>query len=248
MYIGKTGINQHGEQYEVLKKKYIERSKAVNYLVRFPETGQYQWVHLNRMKNANFRDFSKPCISVVGYAIGTKQKPLYLQEDTDIFTKWSAILERCYNVKNNCYKDVIVADEWHCYNNFKDWYLVNSVPGVHMAIDKDLFAPVSGCKIYSSENCCLLPIELNSALVGLNFNSKSEKTKYKVKKFQQILYRKRQYFKPVMFNRIADKLENYFKKYGEPKIPLFNAIIAEKGKAITFTSKQDLKDYVLKNF
>jgi len=80
---------------------------------------------------------------------------------TRIESIWNNILVRCYSEdyrsKKNAYKDVTVCEEWHNFQNFAKWYEENYIEGFQL--DKDIL--VKGNKIYSPENCCFVPQEIN---------------------------------------------------------------------------------------
>lgn len=86
---------------------------------------------------------------------------------------WKEMIRRCYCEKtkktNKSYADVVVAEEWHTFSNFKYWMETQDWEGKQL--DKDLLS--TGVKIYSKETCIFISKELNLALSG-EFNSKRE--------------------------------------------------------------------------
>lgn len=84
-----------------------------------------------------------------------------------IRSRWNNMMMRCYDkawkVKNPTYSDCEVCEEWHDYDNFRQWALQFSEQ-IEMGwdLDKDL---MSGERlIYSPETCVFLPQEINMAL------------------------------------------------------------------------------------
>lgn len=83
----------------------------------------------------------------------------------------NGIMTRCKDTKENkrigsCY-DKAICQEWiDNPKSFVKWYLNNyyEVDGESMAVDKDLFG--NGTKVYSPENCCILPQRLNTLLTN----------------------------------------------------------------------------------
>lgn len=84
------------------------------------------------------------------------------------FETWNNILERCYSkiLKDNqhAYKDATCCSEWLNYENFYEW--LHNQPnfskwheGKRWAVDKDILNKRN--KIYSPENCCLIPQNVN---------------------------------------------------------------------------------------
>jgi hypothetical protein len=101
--------------------------------------------------------------------------------DRKLYTRWSNIIQRCYNpnfTSYSCYgeKGVIVASEWYNFSNFKEWFLNNiyDIGNETIVVDKDILVPNN--KIYSSDTCLLVPISFNSIFAGLNeYSNKSQK-------------------------------------------------------------------------
>ena len=96
---------------------------------------------------------------------------------------WHSMLQRCFDLtykeKRPAYKPVTCCDEWllfenyyewlHSQENFEQWY-----NGKRWAVDKDILN--KGNKIYSSENCCLIPQNVNC----LFLKRESERGKYPI--------------------------------------------------------------------
>lgn len=92
-----------------------------------------------------------------------------------LYDLWSAMFQRCYDKKfleiNPTYSEVFVSDRWHNFQNFaKDVlemkgseFLRSTGTGSSYQLDKDLL--VKGNKMYSKDTCCLLPKDINNALV-----------------------------------------------------------------------------------
>lgn len=97
------------------------------------------------------------------------------KKDERSYHHWRRIKNRCYNIKmlnnNDCYKNVIICDEWSDYFNYKEWYDKHYIEG--WVIDKDLFSAEN--KIYSPTTCCFLPKELNTFLSSFT-KRKNKKT------------------------------------------------------------------------
>ena len=81
------------------------------------------------------------------------------------YKKWRAMIVRCYSEKyiaeHPTYKDCIVCDEWHNYQNFAKWFENNyyEIPGEIMDLDKDIM--IIENKIYSPDTCVIIPQSLN---------------------------------------------------------------------------------------
>lgn len=85
------------------------------------------------------------------------------------YETWSRMINRCYN---NSYRDrdisylnCTVDERWHLFKNFKNW--MKSQKNYEQwklldkkGIDKDII--IKGNKVYSPENCCLVPEYVNN--------------------------------------------------------------------------------------
>lgn len=98
----------------------------------------------------------------VGYIGVGEYKPPFKDRIHKIHKTWNRMMEREYSNKcqitNPTYVSCSVNEEWHCFQNFANWSEKNYVEGFHL--DKDIL--FKGNKIYSAENCCFVPIEINS--------------------------------------------------------------------------------------
>lgn len=93
------------------------------------------------------------------------------------YRAWSNMMERCYNLNQESmlkrqpwYSSVEVDPFWHNFQNFAEWYVLerkifdeNNIHSVDL--DKDILSLNTSSKIYSPGTCCLLPSEINGALI-----------------------------------------------------------------------------------
>lgn len=101
--------------------------------------------------------------------VGIMGEGKYVSRINSIRTKeyiaWDAMLQRCYDSKLHArhpsYKDCTVCEEWLNFQDFAKWFIANNIEGFQL--DKDLL--IKGNKIYSPENCCFVPQEINLALI-----------------------------------------------------------------------------------
>jgi len=88
------------------------------------------------------------------------------------YRTWHHMIGRCYDNKRHIeqptYKDCVVCDEWHIYQNFAQWYDENyyEVDGMKTELDKDIL--VKGNKIYSRDTCCFVLRQINMLFVKSN--------------------------------------------------------------------------------
>jgi hypothetical protein len=94
------------------------------------------------------------------------------------YNAWQNMLQRCYYEKyirrvdgGKAYDTVTVDPVWHNFQNFAEWYVPrrklfddNNIK--RPALDKDILAIPDQPKVYSPDTCCLVPDEINGAIVG----------------------------------------------------------------------------------
>lgn len=101
------------------------------------------------------------------FGVGFDSKGKYKSSDgskpTKIYSVWRGMIERCYNPKQLLrrpnYVGCSVDERWLDYQAFAVWYDDHEYSGRGYELDKDIL--VKGNKIYSPENCCLVPREIN---------------------------------------------------------------------------------------
>lgn len=92
------------------------------------------------------------------------------KQHTPAYEVWRGIIRRCYDVNfDSCYSryggaGIIVIKDWHNFQNFAEWYYNGcaKLPDISLEVDKDL----NGGKIYSPDNCVLLPYKLNNFITN----------------------------------------------------------------------------------
>lgn len=107
----------------------------------------------------------------MGYIGVGKHVPSINKVHTRMYKVWSAMIRRCYDYKSehiyhSYYNRCAVCDEWHNMQNFGDWYDENYIECEgRLHLDKDILHP--GNKIYSPDNCLLIPQSLNSLFINV---------------------------------------------------------------------------------
>ena len=93
---------------------------------------------------------------------GVGVNDLMAEVGTEVYTTWRNMIIRCYDekrlVKHPTYQGVTVCEDWHRLSVFKKWYDANRIEGY--MLDKDIIN--KGNKIYSPQNCCFVPPEINA--------------------------------------------------------------------------------------
>ena len=162
---GKRRINNFGSEMAIVKYR---TNRDID--IYFPE---YDWT----FKGATYQSFKKGQISCpyessvygIGYIGVGNYKVSENGKSTKIYSTWNSMLKRCYDEKYQekypTYKECVVCDEWHNFQNFAKWYEENyyEVEGQRMNLDKDIL--VKHNKIYSSETCIFVPQTINKLFV-----------------------------------------------------------------------------------
>lgn len=166
LFVGQELTGANGVVYEVVRHHYDRF-----YLVRFRETGALQFISVPQAKRVI--DRSKPYVDGIGY-MDCGDSPIFLgdKQSKDIYSRWMAMIHRCYKDGDGykTYKDVTVCEEWHNFFNFYNWakgqpFLLDK----QWNLDKDLFSEPDH-KIYSPETCCIIPVGLNAQLVNITYD------------------------------------------------------------------------------
>jgi len=175
-FIDRTGeLGSSNEGYKIRIKTYrnandidIEILDENKYTI---ENSTYQVFKYGNIKNPFHRSVYKTGYIGVGeYRAYTRIRGKAVAING--YKKWCAMLERCYgekiSSKNRTYSDCFVCDEWHNFQNFARWYSKNyySIEGERMELDKDIIK--KGNRIYSPENCCIVPKPINVILTNSN--------------------------------------------------------------------------------
>lgn len=104
----------------------------------------------------------------VGYNSRGSHKAFSDGKQTNGYFVWRSMIERCYSAKyhEKCptYIGCSVANEWHDFQDFAEWFYNNPYTDKGYHLDKDIL--IKGNKVYSSETCCLVPQELNKLLTS----------------------------------------------------------------------------------
>ena len=140
--------------------------RIVNYInyscveVEFISTGYTTKTSLTNIKSGSVKDKLYRSVFGVGFIGGGTHKPSVKGKYTATYRAWVNMLSRCYCEKSQqpTYKDCMVCDEWHNFQNFADWYGYNYADGLHL--DKDI--KFEGNKIYSPDTCMFVNQKSNT--------------------------------------------------------------------------------------
>lgn len=164
---------------------YIIKSKSEGFCVVEFDTGYTCTVSNKAARRGSIKDPLYPQVLGVGYfgvgpyknRLGATSKGFCTLSE---YNAWQNMLQRCYYDKYTCrvdgvktYDNVEVVPEWHNFQNFAEWYVPrrklfddNNIK--RPALDKDILAPSLENRVYGPETCCLVPDEINGALVGIH--------------------------------------------------------------------------------
>jgi hypothetical protein len=153
--------------------KIISYKNGANIVVEFQDEYKYTTPshYLNFSRGSISNPYSKSVYGV-GY-VGIGKHPTHIdQKNTDAYGTWKNMLLRCYHEKERdkhlAYADCTVAEIWHNYQNFADWYEENFYDIVEgrMHIDKDIL--VKGNKEYAPDKCIFVPQRINMIFMKKN--------------------------------------------------------------------------------
>ena len=154
--VGEKHKTKQGYEVEI-----IEYINSLNCIVVFKDN--YNTTLKTTYKSVKEKWLSNPNHPSV-YNVGYLGQGVY-KKDAIFYEYWHSMIRRCYSkkalIKDETYKDVIVCEEWKCFQVFAEWVKQNHNPetmqGWHL--DKDIL--IKGNKVYSPDTCCLIPQEIN---------------------------------------------------------------------------------------
>ena len=174
---------------EIRMGKFIDRTGEENYntfgtLMKIVEyknaldiTVEFQDEHKEKV-HAQYNDFKKgkvknpydKTVYGVGYIGAGKYKASGKGgRQTKAYITWQSMLQRCYDPyelnRRPTYIDCYVCGEWHCFQNFAEWYYKNyyEIENDMMCLDKDILC--KGNKIYSPKTCVFVTEKINKLFI-----------------------------------------------------------------------------------
>lgn len=165
--LGEIQLNKQG-----CLMKIVEYNSAIDIVVEFQDERRAR-VHstYQHFKNRGVKNPYYPSIYGIGI-VGEKYLSYINNKQTKEYLAWKNILSRCYDSKVKeklpTYKNAICCKEWLYYPNFHEWLYSQEnfnkwKNGSKWAVDKDILH--KGNKVYSPENCCLVPENVNNMFV-----------------------------------------------------------------------------------
>lgn len=158
--VGAVFKNNSCENCEV-----IEVFSATKILVRF-ENGFEDYFSQDSLERCSFKNKTYPSV----YGVGFSGKGVYSsRRHNKIYKKWQSMLQRCFDrefqKQHDTYLDCTVCEDWFNFQNFAEWAYSqpNYSDNYKLHLDKDLLK--KGNRLYSPENCCFIPHEINTLIV-----------------------------------------------------------------------------------
>lgn len=162
----KTGEINHNRYGSMMK--IIKYNNANDIIVEF-DNKYVTHTCYNRFKNGEVQSVYDKTFYGIGYIGEGVYKTSINNCHTKEYSIWKDILRRCYDEehrdKSPTYKDVIICDEWHNFQNFAKWYDNNyyQIDNYRMQVEKDIIN--KGNRIYSPENCVIVPEFINNLFI-----------------------------------------------------------------------------------
>ena len=146
------------------KYKVLKYNSWNNIQIEFTETGYKTVIKTGELLSGNIKDYILPNIFGVGFLGGSE---FNIKNSPIAYSIWTDMLRRCYvdDAKFSNYIEHTVCSEWHNFQNFAKWCLLQKsfgfrdLKGRRFNLDKDLF---SHGNVYSPKTCCFLPPSLNN--------------------------------------------------------------------------------------
>ena len=168
---GFIGTNSHGEKFVVLKSLPNNMCR-----VQFLDEHRHEKdADKSAVSKGSVKNPFRKNVHGVGYMGDGEHTTITSKRQYNI---WQGMLERCYysgHPKHESYKDVIVCDEWHNFQNFAEWCLTqDGFKNKCFEIDKDFM--VSGNRTYAPDKCCFIPAAVNSFFLNGRGLTKKDKS------------------------------------------------------------------------
>lgn len=154
--------------FTVLRKtNHQTRSRHGNYLyeIEFDEVNGIKYKKEVRKEYILKRNIFNPFYPNL-FGVGYNGNASPSKHDYE-YNKWRHMLSRCYNPKDEKYKNygaigVYVCERWKCFEYFlEDFVHIDGYKnGEQQSLDKDIKA-VCEPKYYSLDTCCLIPVKQN---------------------------------------------------------------------------------------
>jgi len=168
--IGETYITNEGYKIEI-----VEYSGNRNSTVRFEDgTLVYNKEYADILKGKVKNPYHKSVCNIGYHGEGQYLTRDIVGNKARVYNIWIKMIQRCYSekshIKHPSYKYCTVAEEWHNFQNFAEWYYKNyNSENTHdWELDKDILFKSN--KVYSPKTCCFVPKQINNIFKGYKQN------------------------------------------------------------------------------
>lgn len=125
-------------------------------------------IYINFIKGQIKNPYDKTLYNI-GYIGVGKYKLSINKRNTPEYNLWVSMMERCYcekrRYRTKSYVDCEVCEKWYNFQNFAKWYHDNYYEcDGRLQVDKDILIP--GNRIYSPDNCLLIPQKINVLFIN----------------------------------------------------------------------------------
>lgn len=148
--------------------KFNGKLKIIEYIgwdkvsIEFIATGHNKFAQADNIRIGTVKDPFLPSVFGIGFLGVGPHKVSIKSKITNVYYTWNSMISRCYSdeapIKNPSYAGCTVCVEWHNFQTFGDWFVVNFQEGLQ--IDKDI--KFSDNKIYSPKYCMFVKAQENS--------------------------------------------------------------------------------------
>ena len=201
---GEYHVNNDGESLHIIKYNGVN-----DCTIEFEDGTIVKNIQYHNIVSGGVKNNNRKSVFGIGYIGYGKYKASIKSKHTKCYSIWRGMLQRCYYQYkdfNVSYKDVVVCEKWHNFQNFAKWFEENYIDG--WQLDKDLL--YTGYKVYSPITCCFIPQEINCLIKEQKETTGTVKVKDRYKS---------QIGKNKVHNHIGsfDSLEDANKTYKEEK-------------------------------
>lgn len=165
---GETVTNKYGTSMKI-----IEYDNSNHVTIEFDDIQRStRKVTYGIFKRGNLTSPFDKTVYDTGYIGVGKYKPSAYYKHSRQYAYWTGMLSRCYNnkrlINRPTYINCQVADEWHNFQNFAEWFDENyyELKDEKIALDKDIL--IKNNKIYSPNTCVFVPASINSLFAKSN--------------------------------------------------------------------------------
>lgn len=148
-----------GDRFDYSLSQYKDSKSLIT--INCPKHGTWQSTPNRHLRGGGCPRCKAVSHRSVVYGVGVVITDDYVCNEPS-YKVWRDMLRRCYTDEIGGYKGCSVCDEWHIYDNFRDWFMPRYKNG--WELDKDWISPNN--RVYSPQTCFVLPKELNLLIVN----------------------------------------------------------------------------------